>query len=294
VKVFYSRSYCDTSVAWDTTRKSEHVAHSLIANPINGVELIEPEIASLSSLADVLDNEYIDALVTGCPRALAESNDIGWDEKLLSAVRSSSGGVVAATMTALTDRLNSGSLSSGLHHARPGSGSGFCTINGLALGARAAFSSGAGRVLSLDLDAHAGGGTAAYIKQGIGGLFEQLDVSVISYDTYSGIAGAELVMSGADTYLDDVEKSLSRVASPASIDVMLYNAGMDPHESAGGVFGVTTEMLARREELVFSWAASHGVPVAWVLAGGYSTNMEMDELTGLHRLTLAAAVGKRR
>ena len=75
---------------------------------------------------------------------------------------------------------------------------------------------------------------------------------------------------------------------------MLYNAGMDPHESAGGVFGVTTEMLARREELVFSWAASHGVPVAWVLAGGYSTNMEMDELTGLHRLTLAGAVGKRR
>jgi len=248
----------------------------------------------LSSLADVLDNEYIDALVTGCPRALAESNDIGWDEKLLSAVRSSSGGVVAATMTALTDRLNSGSLSSGLHHARPGSGSGFCTINGLALGARAAFSSGAGRVLSLDLDAHAGGGTAAYIKQGIGGLFEQLDVSVISYDTYSGIAGAELVMSGATSYLDDIEKALSRVASPASIDVILYNAGMDPHESAGGVFGVTNEMLARREELVFSWAASHGVPVAWVLAGGYSTNMEMDELTGLHRLTLAAAVGKRR
>jgi acetoin utilization deacetylase AcuC-like enzyme len=292
VKVFYSISYCDTSVAWDTTRKSEHVAHSLIANPIDGVELIEPEIVSLSSLADVLDSEYIDALVTGCPRALAESNDIGWDEKLLSAVRSSSGGVVAATMTALTDGLNSGSLSSGLHHARPGSGSGFCTINGLALGARAAFSSGAGRVLSLDLDAHAGGGTAAYIKQGIGGLFEQLDVSVISYDTYSGITGAELVMSGADTYLDDIEKALSRVASPESIDVILYNAGMDPHESAGGVFGVTTEMLARREELVFSWAASHGVPVAWVLAGGYSTNMEMDELTGLHRLTLAAAVGK--
>jgi len=240
----------------------------------------------------VLDSEYIDALVTGCPRALAESNDIGWDEKLLSAVRSSSGGVVAATMTALTDRLNSGSLSSGLHHARPGSGSGFCTINGLALGARAAFLSGAGRVLSLDLDAHAGGGTAAYIKQGIGGLFEQLDVSVVSYDTYSGIAGAELVMSDADTYLDDIEKALSRVSSPASIDVILYNAGMDPHESAGGVFGVTTEMLVRREELVFSWAASHGVPVAWVLAGGYSTNMEMDELTGLHRLTLAAAVGK--
>ena len=146
--------------------------------------------------------------------------------------------------------------------------------------------------MSLDLDAHAGGGTAAYIKQGIGGLFEQLDVSVISYDTYSGIAGAELVMSRDDTYLDDIVKALSRVATPTSIDVILYNAGMDPHENAGGVLGVTTEMLARREELVFSWAASHGVPVAWVLAGGYSTNMEMDELAELHRLTVAAAAGK--
>lgn len=292
MKVFYSSTYCDTSIAWDTTRKSEHLAESLIANPLEGVELVNPEEASLASLASVLDEEYLDALATGCPVALAESNDLGWDEKLLGAVRSSSGGVVAATMSALTDGVNSGSLSSGLHHARPGRGGGFCTINGLALGARMAFLAGADRVLCLDFDAHAGGGTAAYIESGVGGLFEQLDVSVVAYDTYSGITGADLVMSSAATYLDDVERALSAVVSPGSVSVVLYNAGMDPHERAGGVRGVTTEMLARREEMVFSWAASHKVPVAWVLAGGYSTNMEMRELAGLHRLTVSAAVGR--
>lgn len=292
MKVFYSNAYCDTSIAWDTTRKSAHLAESLAATPIEGVAIVAPEVASLDSLSSVLDAEYLDALATGHPVALAESNDLGWDERLLSAVRSSSGGVVAATLTALTDGVNSGSLSSGLHHARPSSGGGFCTINGLALGARMAFTAGASRVLCLDFDAHAGGGTAAYIRYGVGGLFEQLDVSVVAYDTYSGIKGADLVMSSASTYLDDVERALNAVVSPASVSVILYNAGMDPHERAGGARGVTTEMLARREEMVFAWAASHKVPVAWVLAGGYSTNMEMSELAGLHRLTVAAAVSR--
>jgi acetoin utilization deacetylase AcuC-like enzyme len=96
-------------------------------------------------------------------------------------------------------------------------------------------------------------------------------------------------MSSSSTYIADVERALSDVTAPRSIDVILYNAGMDPHERAGGVKGVTTENLAKREELVFSWAKLHDVPVAWVLAGGYSTHMTIEELAGLHRLTAEAA-----
>lgn len=291
MKVFYSPSYCDTSVSWDTTRKALFVAESLVSNPVAGVEVVEPAQASPAEVASVLDASYLSALRTGVPRALAESNDLGWDKSLWGAVCSSSGGVRAAVLTAIGERRNAGTLSSGLHHARPARGGGFCTVNGLALGATAAFELGAERVLVLDLDAHGGGGTAEYIDRGLLPGLEQLDVSVNSYDAYTGIDGADLVMSTGKSYLDDVERALARVRAASSIDLVLFNAGMDPHERAGGVHGVTTAALAAREHMVFAWAASHAVPVAWVLAGGYTTRMVMDELVGLHRLTIEAAAG---
>lgn len=290
MKVFYTTSYCDTTVAWDTTRKAAAVARSLSADPVDGVELTEPAPVSDTALEQVLERGYLRALVGGVPEALAASNGIGWDERLLAAVRASTGGVCAAVTDALVGRRNAGSLSSGLHHARPDRGSGFCTVNGLAAGAAAAFAHGAERVLVVDLDAHAGGGTAAYLPRPGFEQLEQIDVSVIAYDMYSGVDRARLVLSEASRYLADVERALTEVVSPGSVDVVLYNAGMDPCERAGGVPGVTREMLAQREAMVFSWAVAHGVPVAWVLAGGYTTGMGMDALAGLHRMTVEAAV----
>jgi acetoin utilization deacetylase AcuC-like enzyme len=289
MKIFYSDKYCDTAVAYDTTRKAAHVSSLLQREPIANVKLVEPAPVSLDELSLSLDNTYFSALKTGLPRDLAASNGIGWDETLLKSVLYSSGGVVRAVESALGMNTNSGSLSSGLHHARFKEGGGFCTVNGLVLGAKAAFKSGARRVLCLDLDAHAGGGTASYIEHGFDGVFEQLDVSLIHFDTYTDIKGATLIMSSSSTYIADIERALSDITAPSSIDLVLYNAGMDPHERAGGVRGVTTETLAKREELVFSWAKLHRIPVAWVLAGGYSTDMSIEELAGLHRLTAVAS-----
>ena len=73
---------------------------------------------------------------------------------------------------------------------------------------------------------------------------------------------------------------------------MIYNAGMDPHEDCliGGLDGITTELLAEREQLVFAWAAARDLPIAFALAGGYTgPSMPADRLTGLHRLTVEAA-----
>ena len=172
MKIFYSDKYCDTAVAYDTTRKAAHVSSLLQREPIANVKLVEPAPVSLDELSLSLDNTYFSALKTGLPRDLAASNGIGWDETLLKSVLYSSGGVVRAVESALGMNTNSGSLSSGLHHARFKEGGGFCTVNGLVLGARAAFAAGARRVLCLDLDAHAGGGTASYIERGFDGVFE--------------------------------------------------------------------------------------------------------------------------
>jgi hypothetical protein len=93
----------------------------------------------------------------------------------------------------------------------------------------------------------------------------------------------------------EIAARLEALASRApAFDLCLYNAGMDPHEDCpiGGLRGITRAILAERERLVFDWCRRLRLPVAFVLAGGY-TGPALDEhgLVELHRLTLAAAAG---
>jgi hypothetical protein len=67
---------------------------------------------------------------------------------------------------------------------------------------------------------------------------------------------------------------------------------MDPFagSSIGGMQGVTQKVLRDREVAVFSWCRMRGVPIAFVLAGGYlGPELERAGLVALHRLTLEAA-----
>lgn len=96
-------------------------------------------------------------------------------------------------------------------------------------------------------------------------------------------------MSSGATYLSDINESLQRISNPESIDVVIYNAGMDPHEHCriGGSPGITTEILRQREEIVFRWARLHSNPVAYVFAGGYEGGqLTRQELIQLHRSTI--------
>ena len=78
--------------------------------------------------------------------------------------------------------------------------------------------------------------------------------------------------------------------APDSIDLVLYNAGVDAHEHAGGLRGVTTEVIRRREHRVVEWCQSYGLPVAFVLAGGYAGGeFGMGNVAGLHLLLIDAA-----
>ncbi len=289
MRVHFSSAYCDTQVAFDTTRKAAAIARSLVDKPIRRVRLVEPEPATRDHLLTVHDAAYVDAILTGTPRELALSNDLpGWDAGLARAVCASTGGVRAAALHALEHHTVAGSLSSGLHHARHASGWGYCTVNGLAVAARAALDAGARRVLILDLYAHCGGGTADLILR-LNGV-EQVDVSVDPFDYYGHHDRARLVLTDGPRYLQTVERSLDGIEHPAAIDVVLYNAGMDPHERCdGGAAGISALTLDRRERMVFGWLARHRLPVAWVLAGGYTNQLTMDELVNLHRLTIGAA-----
>jgi acetoin utilization deacetylase AcuC-like enzyme len=289
--LFYSTAYTAAAHGFDTTRKATWIAGSLRRDPIAGVALVEPEPLAERVIRLVHDAAYVRAVRTGEPLGLASSQGFSWDPGMWPMVCASNGGAVAAARAA-RERGIAGSLSSGLHHARKERGAGFCTFNGLALAARDAIDQGARGVLVLDLDAHCGGGTHELMAE-LPGVF-QTDVAVCAYDTYTPCAQATLdLVHDAGDYLPAVAARLAEHdRAGRRFDLCLYNAGMDPFErcAEGGLAGITAEILGAREALVFRWCTERQIPVAFVMAGGY-TGSRLDEaaLVDLHRLTIASA-----
>jgi acetoin utilization deacetylase AcuC-like enzyme len=293
VKVFYSDAYVAAAHAFDTTRKASWIAASLRTDPIAGVELLEPTWAKASELQLVHAADYVEAVRTGEPRSLAESNGLRWDHGLWDAVRASTGGAVASALAAFGKREHAGSLSSGLHHAHREHGAGFCTFNGLALAARTVVDAGARRVIIVDLDAHMGGGTFSIVAAWP--EVWHLDLAVCSYvDAYQPRRHSRAtldIVSEPAAYLPTLRRRLAELER-MEFDLLLYNAGVDPHEDSniGGLSGITTEVLRARDRDVFAWANWKQVGVAVVLAGGYAGGrMSRPMLSGLHRETIGAA-----
>lgn len=276
--VYYSPKYVMSATHFDTTRKAKWVADSLATSPIPGIQLTEPPSLMSSELVPTHDWEYVCSIRDGQPRELAESQGFAWDRRLWPMVLSSNGGVVAAALAALTLDKPTGSLSSGLHHARRDSGAGFCTFNGLAIAARMLQKKA--KILILDLDAHCGGGTASLIA-GYDNI-RQIDISTNSFDDYPDDDQSQLIIVNDESnYLPTIREVLNRTDR---FDLCLYNAGMDPI--------VPADILAERERIVFDWCAKKKMPVAFCLAGGYLglNKLKVSELVSLHRHTLLAAV----
>lgn len=277
--LYFNDDYTAAGHCADTSRKSRHIAESLAERPIDGVELVDPSsFADITATAvrEVHSPEYVDAVMTGDPRWLAQSQGFSWDDGLPTMALAHNAGVVAAAITALETGTTAGTLSSGLHHAAFDTGKGFCTFNGLAVAAHVATARGA-RVLVLDLDAHCGGGTADLLPPGA----HQVDVSVSGFDSYSPGEGRWLRMAGADDYDSAIDEALAHVDSLGAFDLVLYNSGMDPANC-----GVTREQLQHRERIV----AEHdfGGAVAFTIAGGYTWDRSIEQVVDLHRLTIDA------
>lgn len=291
VPIFYTPAYVGAAHSFETTRKARWVAESLQTSPIAGLRLTAHASLDVADVLRAHSSSYVDAVRTGEPRALAESQGFAWDPGLWPMVLASNGGVLAAARAARASGV-AGALASGLHHARREHGAGFCTFNGLAIAARTLRGEGVGRILIVDLDAHCGGGTHSLIE-GVEGI-RQLDIAVDAFDHYAPADGNTLdLLDSPATYLPTLQRRLAALDA-APFDLCLYNAGMDPHEDCpvGGLAGLDATLIAQRERMVFDWCRRRGLPVAFALAGGYvGPRLGVEGLVGLHRLTLEAAAG---
>lgn len=301
MKLFYDHTYVESAQDFETLRKAESVAVESInwfdaRGRLSQLELASPRPATAAELGLVHNPSYVQDVHDGVGRA--ESAGFRWDPGYRAAVLASTGGAVDAALTAIADGT-SGSLSSGLHHAGRDEGAGFCTFNGLALAARAVLGDMPSRcptrprlrVLILDLDAHCGGGTYDIIRDDP--RIHQIDISTSPLDSYERDDKHRLfLVSRPEQYLQILRAELRR-AIDVGFDMVLYNAGMDAHElGGGGITGLTTDLIREREAIVFSWARRNGLPIAFVLAGGYTGyRMSHLRLARLHTITVAAAAG---
>lgn len=290
--VFYSDDFIVENPPMETLEKPRLVADRIVDTRAGVVELRAPAPASRDELLDIHTPEWIDAIASGTPGELANSVFM-WSPSYATSVFASTGALRDAVLHAL-EHGAAGALSAGLHHARTEEGAGFCTFNGLALGALAAIGARAATVGILDVDAHNGGGTFSIL--GANPQVRFADVSVNSYDQWRPTADRHhrVTVGGADEYLEAVSDALDHLEG---VDLVIHNAGMDPHEGCGvgGLRGINAAVIAERESMVAQWLQRTGTPAAFALAGGYrgsgDNGLSIDGIVDLHMLTVDAFTG---
>jgi acetoin utilization deacetylase AcuC-like enzyme len=181
-------------------------------------------------------------------------------------------------------------LAGGTHHAFPLHGSGFCIFNDLAVAARVLLAEGRVRqVLVVDLDVHQGDGTAA-IFTGDPRVFTFSMHGASNFPLHKQVSDRDLALEdgvGDDAYLRALQHALPDLLDRVRPDLVLYNAGVDPHrDDRLGRLDLSDDGLHRRDWMVIDAALRCRIPVATVIGGGYD---HLDALVERHTLVVRAA-----
>lgn len=190
------------------------------------------------------------------------------------------GAMLAAAREALQNRRGAIAPCSGFHHAGHAFAGGYCTFNGLMVAAATLLAEGrVKKVGILDFDQHWGNGTQDILEH------LRLESQIIHYSP-TGEFGRP---ARAEGFLARIPALIERFRG---CDLILFQAGADPHidDPLGG--WLTTDQLYRRDRAVFEGMHRLGIPVAWNLAGGYQRDAagSIRPVLDIHNNTLVAFV----
>ncbi len=250
-----------------------------------------PEPPPIEWIQFVHTSEYVQAYCQGTLDPKAQRRiGLPWSPALVNRTCTAVGGTILTAQLALKYGLAC-NTAGGTHHAFPSYGSGFCIFNDLAISARVLQHLGlAQKILILDLDVHQGDGTA---------LIFQDDPSVFTFSMHCEVnfPGTKQksdfdvplpVGMDDDAYLQTLAKYLPDLLSEVQPDLVLYDAGVDPHAGDRlGKLALTDTGIYRREMQVLTTCIAAGYPGASVIGGGYADDLEA--LTYRHSLLHRAA-----
>jgi len=269
IDVYYSPKQvsCPDSAS-PSPRKPAWVVADWIAQDFP-IRIVEPLPASRGQLALAHSKKYVDGILN-CELM---NGFRGRQKDVADSLPWTCGSLLSAARGALNNGLVACSPTSGFHHAGVEAGFGYCTYNGLMVTALALKEEGKiRRVGILDCDQHYGDGTAE--------IMTALDIDWIRH-----VSQEHWNPNEAKPFIDKLPEVVRRFAD---CDLLIYQAGADPHihDPLGGF--LTTAELAERDRIVFSVAKAIGIPVVWNLAGGYQE--PVARVLEIHSNTMAACV----
>jgi acetoin utilization deacetylase AcuC-like enzyme len=132
------------------------------------------------------------------------------------------------------------------------------------------------RAMVVDVDVHHGNGTAAIFA----GDTDVFTLSIHQFNNYPDDKPPSTLDVhledgvGDDEYLARLRAAYTPALRGFRPELLVYVAGADPHwtDQLGGLM-LTMDGLLRRDRLVLGHALAQRVPVAVVLAGGYSQDV---------------------
>ncbi|MBU6272467.1 MAG: histone deacetylase [Betaproteobacteria bacterium] len=237
------------------------------------IEVFSPRPVSIEELSAAHEPAFVQGVLAGTIK-----NGFGnKSEAVASSLRHTSGAMLAAAQAALINGMGAVAPCSGFHHAGYRYASGFCTFNGLMVTVLCLLTqTQVRRVGILDLDEHWGDGTHDIIEHlGLQAQVEHYSPASTCY-----------LEEHAEPFLAELPRTLERFSD---CDLVLYQAGADPHvdDPLGG--WLTTEQLRVRDQIVFDRLLQRGIPVAWNLAGGYQRDSSggIQPVLDIHNNTMA-------
>ena len=259
MKVLFSpKMVADSGSFSPSASKPEWVVQAWLALDLP-LEIVEPDPATREQFALAHDRAFVDGVLDG-----RIANGFGNRSPAVAAsLPYTSGAMLSAARAAIDGARCAAPFAgvaaapcSGFHHAGYGHAAGFCTFNGLMVAACVVKQEGrAERVGILDFDEHYGDGTDDIVER----LGAEWVVHYTAGRHWRSPAQAERFLAQIPAIVETM----------ADCDVVLYQAGADPHvdDPLGG--WLTTDQLRRRDRAVFEACRRLGLPVAWNLAGGY-------------------------
>lgn len=195
---------------------------------------------------------------------------------LASALLYTSGAMLAAAREALANGAVAAAPVAGFHQAGYDYCGGDRAFNGLIVAAQVLFHGGeVGKVGIIDFDQEHGNGTDDCIRR----LRLESQVRHITRGPrYRAPEQANAFLARIPSFLEALR----------DCDVVLYQAGADPHVNDARGGWLTNEQLAYRDHVVFDAARALGLPIAWNLAGGCQNSIET--ILSVHDETMIACV----
>ena len=243
----------------------------------SGQGLREPHAATEEEILRAHDRGYLERVVNGQLSA-QELRRIGfpWTPQMVERSRRSAGATIEACRAALAEGV-AVNLAGGSHHAFRDHGEGYCVFNDSAIAALAMQAEGrARRIAILDCDVHQGNGTASILADDPTAFTFSIHASK-NFPFRKGASDIDIELpdgTGDADYLDALEQGICHTLSAARPDLAIYLAGADPYVGDRlGRLSLTKEGLQARDRKVFELCRAASVPVAVVMAGGYSRDM---------------------